>query len=187
MATPASTATYAKTNLTGSAAPRRWEVARPSGRNALRAALRAVADAEGPVLADVACRRVLGAWGMAPSAGRVAALLASGHGRPQSADSGQPVLWPAGAVPACAVPFRAAPGGTRRTCHEVPMPELVGLARSVTGVDPRSRMRAMADALGGATLAGRTFARLELAVRVASALGADDGAAHAGTGARRSP
>lgn len=162
---------YAMADLGGCMAPRDRQVGKPPGLQAVRKALRAVIDAEGPVLEDVAFRRVLEAWAIKPSPGKLAWMRKAAHGRATSSDTGRCVLWPSGSAPVAMVAFRPSPGGTRRPCHEVPMPELVGLASTIPGDNERSRQRAMAGILGHVHVTSAVHVRLETAVRIATALG----------------
>lgn len=158
-------------DLSDIARPDRHEACHPSRRPLLRQALRRIVDMEGPLFEDVARRRLAEVWALRPIPNLMAAMAGAHHGRTATSEDGRTLLWPSDMEPTPCVDFRPPTPGTRRECEDVPMVELVDLARLVADHRFRGSHRSMASALGYSNLPPRIVGRLEAAIRLSRSLG----------------
>ncbi|MBX3365466.1 MAG: DUF3320 domain-containing protein [Phycisphaeraceae bacterium] len=132
----------------------------------LAASLRRIVDHEGPIVVNLAARRLAALWGITRVTSRVEARLAevlawdSSAGKPTEADG---VLWPSSIHRETYVQFRRAGAGThdRRSIDEVPMVELSNacdyVLRQHIALSPAELARQAVLLLGF----GRSTARVE--------------------------
>ncbi len=136
-----------------------------SYRTTLRALVAHVVSLEGPIYEDVLLRRIARAHGLQRVGPliRDAVLDQIGPAIAQSEDDGRTVLWPPETPPHTSCAYRAADPGLR-THADTPMPELVGLARTLRAdASEAERVRLMAQRLGLSRIEASARQRFERA------------------------
>ncbi|SEH33968.1 DUF3320 domain-containing protein [Magnetospirillum fulvum] len=118
----------------------------------LRAMIRLVIEAEGPVRDDVLARRIARAHGWTRTGSRIqerVSRLARQDGA-FVAEGEATFVWPKDSDPSCFPAFRRPSGDQLRPVDEIALPELVALAREVqaTGRDGEAALTAMARLAG---------------------------------------
>lgn len=136
-----------------------------SYRTVLRALVEHVATVEGPIYEDVLLRRIARAHGLQRVGPliREAVLDEIGPAIARSEDDGRTVFWPPEMQPQMSFAHRAADPGLRSHA-DTPMPELVGLARTLrSDASEAERVRLMGQKIGLSRIEAAARARFERA------------------------
>ncbi len=140
-----------------------------SYRPALSAMVDHVLSVEGPIYEEVLIRRIARAHGLQRVGPLVREAIAAqiNAAVARTDDEGRPVLWPPGEEPRTSYPYRPADAAVR-SHTDTPMPELVGIAKTLpSNAAEADRARMIGQRLGLSRIEAAARARFERASELA--------------------
>ncbi len=153
-------------------------------RITLRAMIREIVDASGPMTFKHLCDRIARAHGFQRTGSEIKKTIQDGLGDARAISHGpgdDRVVWPETLMVSEWVQFRGLEsGGVKRDWGDVPLPEKLGLAREIVTRRVAQPSVAMGEAIGVQRLRRRTREEIETLLETATAMLAEDQAASEG-------